>query len=174
MKAIIIFTAALAILFCACSKPEPASEKKGTEIANDTTGNFKAVSDACQTHLEAMSKFDTVTLAAILTDKAQYIGTDPSEMLNKQQIITYMHKAAKPNRKPMVLILTNRSINFLSDSAALVTEHLINESISKNIQTRITSHLSKYEGKWLFNYVCWSLAPKNEDLKVLDSAVVGK
>jgi len=171
MKYILAFLVAITLLNTACQTSDKTNSKAISAAKVDTTGSYKLVDELCEKHLTAMSKFDTVTLAQILADKVQYIGTDPSEMWCKAQIITYMHNAAKPSRPPLEIALTNRSINFLSDSSALVTEHLINGSLSKKIQSRITYQVSKTSGTWSIHYVCWSLAPKNEDLKAIDRAV---
>jgi hypothetical protein len=176
MKKLIALLLSTIVLVSACKKPETASEaatekSEKAEITNDTAGNYKTVEAICEKHLAAMSNFDTVALAHLLNDSVQYIGTDPSEIWGKAQIITYMHKADKPGREPLKLTLVSRNIKVLSGTSVVVTEHLINESLSKSIQSRITYLVNYSDCQWTITYVCWSLAPKNEDLKAIDKAV---
>jgi hypothetical protein len=176
MKKIFVLLLSTIILVSACKKQETASETvsekpEKAETTNDTAGNYKTVEAICEKHLTAMSNYDTVALAHLLDDKVQYIGTDPSEIFSKAQVITYMHKADKPGREPLKLTLLSRNIKVLSGTSVLVTEHLINESISKNIQCRINYLVNYSDCQWTIIYACWSLAPKNEDLKAIDGAV---
>lgn len=180
MNKILALLLSTIILVSACKKPEKALETASetaivkpeqAETTNDTAGNYKTVEAMCNKHLAAMSNFDTVALAHLLNDNVQYIGTDPTEIWGKAQIITYMHKADKPGRAPLKLTLTSRDIKVLSGTSVLVTEHLINESLSKKIQSRITYLVNYSDCQWTIVYVCWSLAPKNEDLEAIDGAV---
>lgn len=176
MNKILVLLLSTIILVSACKKPETAPETVSekpelAETTNDTAGNFKTVEAICEKHLAAMSNFDTVALAHLLNDNVQYIGSDPKEIWGKAQIITYMHKADKPGREPLKLSLISRSLKVLSGTSVVVTEHLINESLSKKIQSRITYLVNYTDCQWTIIYVCWSLAPKNEDLEAIDGAV---
>jgi hypothetical protein len=160
----------------ACQKPKTEQEGQNAIISaskssTDTSGSFKAISALCDQHLKAAMDFDTITLAKILDENAQYIGTDPKEMWGKSQIITYFHKIAMGKHKPLEINPLNRSIKIVDPFHALVTEHVINKSIGQNTATRITYHATLTDGNWIFDYVNWSLVPKNEDLRAIDSII---
>jgi len=174
MKAILALL--FLVIIIGCNKPESNSSTKATTIRaaepnTDTSGYYKAVASLCDTHLKAAMDFDTITLAKILDDHALYIGTDPTEIWGKAQIVTYFHQVAVKKHSPLEISLVDRNIFFTDREHAIVTEHVINKSISKNMATRINYHTNYTNGSWTFDYVCWSLAPKNECLKQIDGAL---
>lgn len=158
MKKIRLLSVILVILVIAC-KQQPKNQP--VDIEGEKAA-LKAVIDK----FEAATNTDT--LASFMTDDAIVIGTAPSELYNKQQMIE-MWRQYYSSIVPEHKYINETTMKIAADgNSATVIEEYIMPVMSQVIPARNALHMVKMNGKWMIDFINISFIPKNEDIPKID------
>jgi hypothetical protein len=106
-----------------------------------------------------------------MSEDAICLGTDPSELWNKQQM-TEMWTQMLADSAPKVNNIVERKIIVVADgNSAAVVDQYIMPDISPNIPWRNVYHLVKTNGNWKIFFFNCGFIPKNEEIQKLNDAL---
>ena len=151
------------ILIFACQpKPKPVDIAAAKDAVN-------VLMDKYQTAWEAK---DASALSALLTEDGLFCGTDPSEFMDKKMINDGWTQAFSNTTTNYSYSVDKREIRVTADgNSAIAIEQFTMKAIAPKIPCRIVSHLIKTGDGWKFDFICWNLIPKNEDIGKLNKAL---
>jgi hypothetical protein len=120
----------------------------------------------------AYKAMDINKMTAFCTDNAMFLGTDPSEFWNKQQIIDYFMAQGTDSTMKIEFKVDRREILVAADGkSAIVVEQFFIPLISTKIQVRCIDKVVKVNDKWMFDFLSWNIVAKNEDIPKLNAAL---
>jgi uncharacterized protein (TIGR02246 family) len=164
MKKTFLIVFVVAIVFACQPKTQP--------VVVDLNASKTEVNDLMEKYLTAWNAKDTKTLASLITDDGLYCGTDPSEFMDKKTVSDGWAMAFADSTMNYAYTVDKREIRVVSDgNSAIGIEQFTMKVISPKIQARLVSHAVKTTDGWKFDFISWSLIPKNEDLGKLYKAM---
>jgi hypothetical protein len=120
----------------------------------------------------AYMALDINKITASCNDNAMFLGTDPSEFWNKQQITDLFLAQAGDSTMKMEFKLDKREIMVAADgNSAIIVEQYFVPLISTKVQVRCIDKVVKVNDKWMFDLVSWNIVVKNEDIPKLNAAL---
>jgi ketosteroid isomerase-like protein len=120
----------------------------------------------------AYKAMDINKMTAFCTDNAMFLGTDPSEFWNKQQIIDYFMAQGTDSTMKIEFKVDRREIMVAADgNSAIVVEQFFIPLISTKIQVRCIDKVVKVNDKWMFDLISWNILARNEDIPKLNAAL---
>jgi len=163
MKKIIQLIIVAVMLITACQpKTQPV----------DTAAAKIEVNALMDKHLIAWNAKDAITLTALLADDGLFCGTAPTELMDKKTISDAWIQVFADTAFNNPFTLDKREIRLVSDgNFAIVMEQFIKNPYTPKISWRHVSHVVKTSDGWKFDFISWSLIPKNEDIGKLNKAL---
>lgn len=163
MKKFYLFLFA-AIIFAACN-----------QTSKTTPVNVEVEKAAVNTTMENMySAFKAQNLDSLLSFYSEDmigLGTDPSELWNKQQF-GEMWKQEAADTLPILKFFGERFIKVSEDGhSAVAVDQYYMPMYSDKIPFRNSYHLIKINGNWVINFIDTGFIPKNEDISKLNAAL---
>jgi hypothetical protein len=120
----------------------------------------------------AYMALDINKITAVCNDNAMFLGTDPSEFWNKQQITDLFLAQAGDSTMKMEFKLDKREIMIAADGkSAIIVEQYFVPLISTKMPVRCIDKVVKVNDKWMFDLVSWNIVVKNEDIPKLNAAL---
>jgi hypothetical protein len=120
----------------------------------------------------AYKAMDINKMTAFCNDNAMFLGTDPSEFWNKQQIIDYFMAQGTDSTMKIEFKVDRREILVAADGkSAIVVEQFFIPLISTKIQVRCIDKVVKVNDKWMFDLLSWNIVARNEDIPKLNAAL---
>jgi ketosteroid isomerase-like protein len=120
----------------------------------------------------AYMALDINKMTALSTDNAMFLGTDPAEFWNKQQIIDFFLAQANDSTMKIEFKVDRREIMVAADGkSAIIVEQYFVPLISTKMQVRCIDKVVKVNDKWMFDFVSWNVIPRNEDIPKLTAAL---
>ena len=120
----------------------------------------------------AYKAMDINKMTAFCTDNAMFLGTDPSEFWNKQQITDYFMAQGTDSTMKLEFKVDRREIMVAADGkSAIVVEQFFIPLISTKIQVRCIDKVVKVNDKWMFDFLSWNIVARNEDIPKLNAAL---
>ena len=164
MKNLFLIVFVAAIVFACQPKSQP--------VVVDLAAAKAEVNTLMETYLTAWNAKDAKTLASLITDDGLYCGTDPSELMDKKTVTDGWTMAFADSTMNYAYTVDKREIRVVSDgNSAIAMEQFTMKAISPKILARLVSHAVKTDDGWKFDFISWSLIPKNEDLGKLYKAL---
>lgn len=166
MKKIIPFLILILVVLISC-------QQKAKVATVDINAEKAAITEVMDKQYAAIKARDLDASAALLTDDALILGTDPKEFWTKAQHVelgrqmfadTSLNFDFKPERRDIIVSSDGNS--------ALVVEQTFVNFISPKIQTRSINHLVKTNGNWMIDFWSSNMIPRNEDLQVINKALL--
>jgi hypothetical protein len=164
MKKVFVASIMVLLLTAACKQAPtvPPVDIKAEEVAvNSLLDKFSS----------AIRDVDVETLTASFTDNLVFLGTDPSELWNKQQITDRWSGmvGGTPNE---AIIIGERVVRISADGlSAIAVDQYYMPRYSEKIAFRNMYHLVKISDGWLIDFLNVSFVPKNEDIPKLNKAL---
>jgi ketosteroid isomerase-like protein len=130
-----------------------------------------AVNNLVDKLISAMKVKDVATLTSFLSEDILCCGSDPSEFWNKQQI-TDLWTQMLADTAPEINLMGQRVIKVAPDgNSAFAIDQYFMPMYTPNIPFRNVYHLVKTNDKWMIDFFCTALIPKNEDIPKLNEAI---
>lgn len=164
MKKFYLVLTIVAVIMTACQQtPKPAPVDIEAEKA--------AVNEIIENMYSAMKAQDVETLLSFYTEDMIGLGSDPSEMWNKQQI-TDIWKQMLADTSPEFNSFGDRFIKVAVDgNSAIAVDQYFMPMFTDKIPFRNAYHLVKKDGKWIILFFNVAFIPKNEDIPKLNAAL---
>lgn len=165
MKKTPLLILAVVMLMTSCQQ-KPVTVAVDPEAVKAELATFM---DEYNTAYKAM---DINKMTAFCTDNAMFLGTDPSEFWNKQQIIDYFMAQGTDSTMKIEFKVDRREILVAADgNSAIVVEQFFIPLISTKIQVRCIDKVVKVNDKWMFDLLSWNIVARNEDIPKLNAAL---
>ncbi|MDV6166847.1 nuclear transport factor 2 family protein [Flavobacterium sp. DG1-102-2] len=150
-----------------CKNNKDTATETGTPESNKA--ELFAIADKFH---EAFKKKDAMALKAISTEKGFYMGTDPNEVLNQMSFIDYLNKKlTNPAIGTIEYKVDRREINIDEDGqGAIIADQFTPIVFTQNIPWRMTAHVLKKDGKWIFDFISLSMTPNNDIVPAINIA----
>ena len=163
--AVIILLLFAAFGLFACNN-ETEVELNNTPI--DLAAVEKAVDAAADAYLEASKNLNTDYIDSVYHENGIFIGTDPEEYWSKDTIMSLYKKLLEDTSINFDITIHKRVINVDHDGkSALVTEQSFHDHISKDVYVRTITRYINIDDTWKIDYINWSLAPTNDQLRFI-------
>ena len=164
MKKFCLILSVVLLVFTACQQtPKP--------VKVDTVAERAAIKDLLDKVTMAMKAQDVTTLLSFFTDGTVCLGSDPSELWDKQQLkdlwtIILVDTAPEHN------FISKRVIKVTSDGkTAVAVYQYFMPMFTPKIPFRNVYYLVKTGDKWMIDFFSTALIPKNEDIPKLTDAL---
>lgn len=151
------------LILVSCKKPAAPSD-------NDAAS--KAVAELFDTYARATKEKNFEVLAGTLAEDGLFLGTDPDEFWNKQNLMDLFKTTSLDATTSFDITMDKREIRISQDGMmAIVVEQSNIPVLSQEISIRGIGHARMVEGQWKIDFYSWSLIPQNEDLARLNNAM---
>lgn len=131
-----------------------------------------AVAALLDKYNSAFNAKDAPTVIALLAEDGLYCGTDPSEIWDKKQISDRWTETLADSSLVIDFAVDKREILIATDgNSAIAIEQLYSNMFTPNIPWRAIYHAVKSGENWKFDFISWSLIPRNEDLRKINKAL---
>ncbi len=163
-KTFVLFWFAL-ILLASC---QPQVTKKPVDLvaAKDT------VNVLLDTFMKAFQTMKPESVENMLSAEGLFCGTDPGEFWPRKTLLDSWKQLPADAAGNFQYVLDKREIRVAKDgSSAIVIEQYIFKPISSKIPVRAVYSVTKSDGKWVIDFISWSLVPKNRDIAKLNKAL---
>jgi ketosteroid isomerase-like protein len=167
MKKILFLFSITLLFFTACQQtPKPVNvDLKAEEAA--AREMFGVLRDAMNTQ-------DIETMFSMFTEDALIIGSDASEILNKEEFKKmWLELSAEINFKFQLFGEQPFKMNPDGNSAIAVSQFYV-PIMTGNLPLRQVFNLNKVDGKWMVSFFSSSVIPKNEDLPKIMEALASE
>lgn len=122
---------------------------------------------------DATRVFNGNLVANFLSDDCLYLGTDPSDVYNKENIAKAMNEYAMVMDK-LHYEVDSRVIKVSEDGNFVVSiEEFIEPSVSRVMQLRVELHWMQIKNKWKIFVGNWAFIAEDKDLPTIDRALLG-
>lgn len=163
-----LFLAVIAILFlAACQQtPEP--------VTVDLEAKEAAAREMFSVLRDAMNTQNIETLFSLITEDALIIGSDPTEILSKEETKNmWIEMSAAIEFDFQLFDEQPFKIDPDGNSAVAVSQFYMPMMVP-NVPLRQVFNLSKVDGKWMVTFWSSSVIPKNEDLGKIVEALAAE
>ncbi|HET9431425.1 MAG TPA: nuclear transport factor 2 family protein [Chitinophagaceae bacterium] len=174
MKRILI--PAMAILL-ACNQSEQTREqemkegKQSLTEALDTVQARKDLNTMADDMHSTFKKKDISFIEKYMSRNGIYLGTDPVEILNYNDYVSYMQKLVSDTALHISDYTISRRDITINGTSALIIDQLYMPEISKKLMLRNICHANFENGKWVVDMYAWNFLAKNEEIPRIDKAV---
>ncbi len=168
MKKILFLSVCLVLLLAACQQtPAPATIDLAAEEA--------AAKEMFGILRDAMNSQDVETLFSLITDDALIIGSDPAEIMTKEEVRnTWIELKAAYDFKFELFDEQPFQISPDGNSAIAVSQFYV-PAMTADLPGRQVFNLRKMDGKWMVSFWSSSVIPKNEDVpKIMEALGIEK
>ncbi len=163
---IVILLFAVFTLFACKTENEVEIEVDNTPI--DFSALEKEVDAAADALYEATKNSDIDFVDSMFHENGLFIGTDPEEYWSKDTIMSIYKKMLEDTSINFDRAIGKRVINVDHDGkSALVTEQSYSDHISQDMYVRTVTRYINADGAWKIDYINWSLAPTNDQLRFI-------
>ncbi len=153
----------LAIVISACQKK--------TEVKVDQATLTEQVNTFMEKNRKIWETNDTSALRGIYAEDLVILGTDPSELWNKNQYLDEWKKMIQGGFEFKHSEI-KRDIRVSKDgNSAMVSEQYFIPMLSEKFQVRAIFHVEKNSDNWQINYLSWSVIPRNADIEKINAAL---
>ena len=165
-KTFLLFVSAILILAACQQTPEPDTLDLDAEEA--------AAREMFSVLRDAMNTQNIETLFSLITEDALIIGSDPTEILNKEETMnTWIELSAA--LKLEFLLFDEQPFKIGPDgNSAVAVSQLYVPIMAPNVPIRQVFNLSKVDGKWMVTFWSSSVIPKNEDMPKIVEALAAE
>jgi len=166
MKKTMLLSVSVILFLAACQQtPAPASINLDAEEA--------AAKEMLNVLRDAMNTKNIDTLFSLFTDDALIIGSDPIEIMTKEETRKmWMEMAAAVDFKFVLFGEQPFKISPDGNSAIAVSQFYV-PVMTGDLPLRQVFNLRKVDGKWMVSFWSSSVIPKNEDLpKIMQALAV--
>jgi hypothetical protein len=163
MKKILPFVA-LTLLFACNTAPEP----KPVDLAAEEA----AINKVFETLFSAVDNRNIDQLASVLADDGLFMGTDPGELLPKDTIVASWAQMMQMPEIPPFEFIGDPLIRLHPDGKTAVVSYQYFWNLFTPIPLRQTFWLVKKDSVWLVDLFDFSFVPFNEQIPVLNEAVM--
>ncbi len=163
-----LFLSVSAILLLAGCQQSPAP------VTLDLEAEEAAAREMFTVLRDAMNTQNIETLFSLITDDALIIGSDPMEILNKEETMNGWIELSEVLEFEFLLFGEQPfKIDPDGNSAVAVSQFYV-PAMAPNVPLRQVFNLSKVDGKWMVTFWSSSVIPKNEDLPKIVEALADK
>lgn len=165
MKKTFFLFSFLAVLITACQQtPEPAPVDRNAEEA--------AINAVCDSIVASFKAQDVEQLMSHLADTLLFLGSDPSEIWNRDQL-TEMWTQMLASTPVEIKLINDRKIFFAPDGkTAAVVEDYYMPMFSEVLPFRNVYHMIREDGNWKIMFSGTGIIAKNEDLPKIDAVLM--
>jgi ketosteroid isomerase-like protein len=166
-----IFLLLLAVLVLAACQPKPEAEPEAVDLDQVKS----EVNASIDQFYDAWKAMDIEPLENMLADWGLYVGTDPKESWNKEEVVALWKDYFTDTTATTELTSISREINV--SPCGLLAVAVCQDTYpgwSPNIPLRQTFYLVKMEDKWLIHFINWSFVARNEDVGVLNQTLMSE
>jgi ketosteroid isomerase-like protein len=144
--------------------------KKHENAEVDLKAEKAAITGLFDKFYKAFHAGDAATMASFIMDDALCLGTDPAEIMSKQQV-KESWKQIFDVAVPEFHFIGDLEIKLAADgnSATAVSQYIMPEMTP--IPWRTAYHVVKIDDHWMILVLNISLIPKNDDLPKLNAAL---
>jgi len=166
MKKTLFLSMCAILLLAACQQtPAPATLDLEAEEA--------AAREMFSDLRDAMNAENIETLFSFFTEDALIIGSDPKEILNKEEIKNMWIELSAALKFEFVLFGEQPFKISADGNSAIAVSQFYVPIMTANVPLRQVFNLSKVDGKWMVTFWSSSVIPKNEDLpKIVEALAV--
>jgi hypothetical protein len=163
MKKIYILVTMVVLGIAACQQPPKV-------VTIDIKAEKNVIDTMFKRFTSSFNEAGVPVMASYLSEDALCMGTDPSEMWNKQQVVE-MWTQMLSGMTPELNYIGERKILVAPDgNSATVVDQYMMPAIC-NIPWRNVYQLVKTDGKWKIFVFNVAFVPKNEDIQKLSEAI---
>ncbi len=120
----------------------------------------------------ALNARDVTMAVSFYSDDLLFIGTDPSEFLDKKGITDGWTQMAADSSGSIGFSVDKREIRLdKPGTSAIVVDQYTVPSVSQKIPVRCICHLTLKEDGWAIDFVSVAFTPRNEDVGKLNLAL---
>ncbi len=120
----------------------------------------------------AYKVLDINKMTALFNDDALFLGTDPAEIWDKNQIIDYFLSSGFDSTTILEFEIDRREIRVAADgNSAIIVEQFYVPLMSPKIAVRCIDKVVKTGDGWKFDFISWNMIPRNEDLPKLNAVL---
>jgi ketosteroid isomerase-like protein len=166
MRKTLFLSVSVILLLAACNQtPAP--------VAIDLEAEEAAAREMFTVLRDAMNTQDIENMFSMFTEDALIIGSDGSEILNKEEFKKmWSELSAEINFKFQLFGEQLFKMNPDGNSAIAVSQFYV-PVMTANLPLRQVFNLNKVDGKWMVSFFSSSVIPKNEDLpKIMEALAV--
>jgi len=165
MKKILLVSSIAMLFVAACQQtPEPATV--------DLQAEENAAMEMLDGFLNVMYVQDVDSMATYIAEDALICGSDPTEMIDKEEAIEAWREVSS-GQEIDFLLLDEQAFKMAQDgNSAIAVKQFYIPMMLPEIPVRHTFYLTKVEGDWKITFWGASLIPKNEDLPTIVGAMM--
>lgn len=144
--------------------------------AKNKTADLKAaqteVNVLMDRYTNSLKSKNAKALSELLTEDGQFYGTDPTESFCKLALIETWTQMFADKSTDLTYSLDKREIRVSPEGkSALIVEQFSLKGVTPRIPWRMVSHALKSGKNWKFDFISWTLTPRNEDIAKLNQAL---
>ena len=155
----------------ACSDTKNSDGKTTAAISDPQSAKNDILTVADKFHAAFKSK-KIVEISPLINEKGFFMGTDPEEVFNKQGFENYLtQKLTNPAIGTITYEIERREMLFEeSGDGVVLIDQFTPDVFTQHIQWRMVTHLVKKDNAWKFNFISFSLVPKNNVIPAVNMA----
>lgn len=159
MRNIYILLIIVFLFACGCTNRENADAPDQAKLI----ASLEKISDQ---YLVAWNNKDLNTLDELTSDKGEYYGSAPEEIMDKQGLMEMYSLFFEDTTSSYKYTVDSRNIRISSDgNSVIIYERIIFQKWSPEMPLCQTSHLIKIKGKWKIDFISWGFIIKNGDVE---------
>lgn len=165
MKKVSLLVSVLVMMLTSC-------QQKPVTVAVDPEAVKAELAIFMDEYNAAYKVLDINKMTALCNDDALFLGTDPAEIWDKNQIIDYFLSSGFDSTTILEFEIDRREIRVAADgNSAIIIEQFYVPLISPKIAVRSIDKVVKVGDGWKFDLISWNMIPRNEDLPKLSAAL---
>lgn len=166
MKKHLLLVVCTILLLTACQQtPAP--------VTIDLEAEEAAAREMFSTLREAMNTQNIETIFSFFTEDALIIGSDPTEILSKEETKNMWIELSAALKFEFVLFGEQLFKIYPDGNSAVAVSQFYVPVMAPNVPLRQVFNLSKVDGKWMVTFWSSSVIPKNEDLpKIVEALAI--
>ena len=100
-----------------------------------------------------------------------YMGTDPNEIFNYNDLRNYFDKFFKDTASKLSdYTISHKNVSVHGPSAVIINQYILPD-ISKKVMVRNIGHARFENGNWIIDMYSWNLISKNADIPKINKAL---
>lgn len=171
-RTITLVALALSLSMAVACNDTKNSDGKDTETSADPESAKKDIYAVADKFHEAFKSKKIVEISPLINENGFFMGTDPGEVFAKQSFENYLtKKLTNPAIGTITYEIDRREMLFEdSGDGVVLVDQFTPDVFTQNIQWRMATHLVKKDNVWKFDFISFSLIPKNDVIPAVNMA----
>ncbi|MCX2742071.1 nuclear transport factor 2 family protein [Pontibacter anaerobius] len=173
-----IFPVIAMVFLLACNDAEKTVEQNAesnqmpvAQTAIDTAEARQELNAMADEMHSLFKKKDIAFVDKFMAKDGIYLGTDPNEILNFDDLRAYEQQLFSDTAMNIPDYKISRREIVINGPSAIIIDQYFFPDISEKVMLRNISHARHEDGKWVFDMFSWNFIPKNEDVPKINQAL---